>query len=141
MRTFKKCSSRITRRTLSFPVSIFQTQPFAHSMSRGAATRKQAPSSVRIAGSIPSWTIRKHPNRSSPSIRVKKQMCKTMSLDFLFFLCFSEGKYDTLVKNVYFYLSYVSLEIGDYAGCIRNGNELLRRFAGKLTAKTEFSCK
>ena len=53
----------------------------------------------------------------------------------------SEGKYDTLVKNVYFYLSYVSLEIGDYAGCIRNGNELLRRFAGKLTAKTEFSCR
>ena len=33
------------------------------------------------------------------------------------------------------------MEIGDYAGCIRNGNELLRRFAGKLTAKTEFSCR
>jgi hypothetical protein len=37
-----------------------------------------------------------------------------------------------MVKNVYFYLCFVSLELNDYAGCIRNGNELLKRFAGKL---------
>lgn len=46
-----------------------------------------------------------------------------------------------MVKNIYFYLCFVNLELGDYAGCVRNGNELLRRFAGKLTSKTEFSCK
>jgi len=46
-----------------------------------------------------------------------------------------------MVKNIYFYLSFVSLELEDYAGCVRNGNELLKRFSGKLTAKTEFSCK
>lgn len=39
-----------------------------------------------------------------------------------------EKKYQTMVKNIYFYLSFTSLELNDYAGCIRNGNELLRRF-------------
>lgn len=33
-----------------------------------------------------------------------------------------------MIKNVYFYLCFVSLELNDYAGCIRNGNELLKRF-------------
>ena len=44
-----------------------------------------------------------------------------------------------MVKNIYFYLAFTSLELNDYAGCIRNGNELLRRFQGKLTQKTEFT--
>jgi hypothetical protein len=46
-----------------------------------------------------------------------------------------------MVKNIYFYMSFVNLEIDDYAGCVRNGNELLRKFAGKLSPKTEFTCK
>jgi len=46
-----------------------------------------------------------------------------------------------LVKNVHFYLSYTSLELGDYASCIRHGTELLRTYAGKLTQKTECSVK
>lgn len=46
-----------------------------------------------------------------------------------------------MVKNVYFYLCYAQLELNDYAGCVRNGQELLKKFAGKLTAKTEFTVK
>lgn len=46
-----------------------------------------------------------------------------------------------MVKNIYFYLCYVSIELNDYAGCIRNGTELLKKFQGKLTTKTEFSTK
>lgn len=52
-----------------------------------------------------------------------------------------EKKYQTMVKNVYFYLCYACLELNDYAGCVRNGQELLKRFAGKLTSKTEFTVK
>ena len=44
-----------------------------------------------------------------------------------------------LVKNIYFYLCYVSLELNDYAGCIRNGSELLKKY--KLSTKTEFTTK
>ena len=32
-----------------------------------------------------------------------------------------EKKYQTLVKNIYFYLAYVCLELNDYTGCVRNG--------------------
>jgi hypothetical protein len=52
-----------------------------------------------------------------------------------------EKKYQTMVKNIYFYLCYTHLELNDYAGCIRNGNELLKRFSGKLLVKTEFTVK
>lgn len=40
-----------------------------------------------------------------------------------------------------FYLSYVSLEINDFAGCIRYANDLLKRYEGRLSAKTEFTAK
>ncbi len=52
-----------------------------------------------------------------------------------------EKKYLTLVKNILFYLCFVNLELGDYASSIRYGNELLKQFSGKLTAKTEHTTK
>lgn len=32
-----------------------------------------------------------------------------------------EKKYQTLVKNIYFYLTYLCLELNDYSGTIRYG--------------------
>jgi hypothetical protein len=71
-------------------------------------------------------------------IKSTGQSCK-----YLFFgdCVIRETKYETLSKNVLFYLSYVSLEINDFAGCIRYANELLSRFEGRLSQKTEFTVK
>ncbi len=46
----------------------------------------------------------------------------------------------TISKNVIFYLCYASLEVNDYAGCIKFGQELLKTYPS-LTAKTEFQTK
>lgn len=51
-----------------------------------------------------------------------------------------EAKYQTLSKNLLYYLSYVSLELTDYAGCIKHGQDLLQRNLA-LTVKTETSLK
>lgn len=40
-----------------------------------------------------------------------------------------------------FYLSYVSLELNDFAGCIRHATEMLKRFEGRIASKTEFTVK
>lgn len=46
-----------------------------------------------------------------------------------------------MVKNIYFYLAYLSLELNDYAGTVRYGQECLKQFGSKLLAKTEFSLR
>jgi len=93
--------------------------------------------SGRMAGNIQYSTILKLQRQFNNSTKPKKHQCKFIKL---FYVC-REKKYNTLVRNIYFYLCFVSLELSDYAGCIRNGNELLKKFAGKLTAKTEFTIK
>jgi hypothetical protein len=40
---------------------------------------------------------------------------------------FSETKYRTISKNCIFYLCFASLEMSDYAGCLKYGTELLRK--------------
>ena len=60
---------------------------------------------------------------------------------FISLILSSDKKYLTLIKNVHFYLCFVSLELGDYTSSIRHGNELLKQFSGKLTPKTEHTVK
>lgn len=92
---------------------------------------------AKMVGNIQYSTILKLQLQFNNSTNHKNQRCKFINL----FYFFREKKYNTLVRNIYFYLCFVSLELNDYAGCIRNGNELLKKFAGKLTAKTEFTTK
>jgi len=50
-----------------------------------------------------------------------------------------EKKYETLIKNVHFYLCFAFLEIGDYINCIKHGSTLLDTFGGRLSDNTEFT--
>ena len=50
-----------------------------------------------------------------------------------------EKKYETLIKNVHFYLCYLFLEVADYRNCIKHGEVLIGDFSGRLTTKTTFS--
>lgn len=50
-----------------------------------------------------------------------------------------EKKYETLTKNVHFYLCYLFLETGDYRNAIKHGRILLDTFEGRLLKKTRFT--
>lgn len=53
-----------------------------------------------------------------------------------------ETKYETLTKNIHFYLTYLFLETGDYRSAIRHGETVLRLYGGndsRLTKKTHFT--
>lgn len=50
-----------------------------------------------------------------------------------------ESKYETLIKNVHFYLAYLCLETSDYQGAIRHSEIVLKKFEGKITKKTRFT--
>ena len=47
-----------------------------------------------------------------------------------------EAKYESLIKNVHFYLAYLCLETADYQGAIRHSEVVLRKFEGRITKKT-----
>ena len=47
-------------------------------------------------------------------------------------------KYETLIKNVHFYLCYLFLEVNDYRNSIKHG-EILRTYSGRLSTKTTFT--
>jgi hypothetical protein len=42
------------------------------------------------------------------------------------------------VKNVYFYLCYVYLEMMDFSSCLKHGQILLDTYGKELSAKTKF---
>ena len=44
-----------------------------------------------------------------------------------------ESKYETLIKNVHFYLAYLCLETSDYQGAVRHSEIVLRKFEGRIT--------
>lgn len=50
-----------------------------------------------------------------------------------------EKKYETLIKNVHFYLSYLFLEMSDYRNAIKHGQIMLKTFEGRLLKKTQFT--
>lgn len=50
-----------------------------------------------------------------------------------------EKKYETLIKNVHFYLCYLFLETGDYRNAIKHGQTMLSTFEGRLLKKTQFT--
>ena len=50
-----------------------------------------------------------------------------------------EAKYETLTKNVHFYLTYLFLEIGDYRNAVKHGETVLKNYAGRLLKKTQFT--
>ena len=50
-----------------------------------------------------------------------------------------EKKYETLIKNVHFYLCYLFLEIQDFKNCLKHGEILISQFSGRLTSKTQFT--
>lgn len=50
-----------------------------------------------------------------------------------------EKKYETLMKNVNFYLCYLFLEVNDFRNSIKHGEILIGQFSGRLTTKTTFT--
>ena len=50
-----------------------------------------------------------------------------------------EAKYESLIKNVHFYLAYLCLETADYQGAIRHSEVVLQKFEGRITKKTQFT--
>ena len=50
-----------------------------------------------------------------------------------------EAKYETLIKNVHFYLAYLCLETTDYQGTVRHSEIVLKKFEGRITKKTQFT--
>ena len=50
-----------------------------------------------------------------------------------------EKKYDTLTKNVHFYLAYLFLETGDYRNAVTHGQIVLEKYEGRLLKKTQFT--
>lgn len=50
-----------------------------------------------------------------------------------------ESKYETLIKNVHFYLAYLCLETSDYQGAVRHSEIVLKKFEGRITKKTQFT--
>jgi hypothetical protein len=50
-----------------------------------------------------------------------------------------EKKYDTLTKNVHFYLAYLFLETGDYRNAVTHGQIVLKKYEGRLLKKTQFT--
>lgn len=50
-----------------------------------------------------------------------------------------EKKYETLTKNVHFYLCYLFLETGDFRNAVKHGELVLRNYEGRLLKKTQFT--
>ena len=43
-----------------------------------------------------------------------------------------ETKYESLTKNVHFYLAYLFLETGDYRNAVKHGETVLNAYEGRL---------
>jgi len=50
-----------------------------------------------------------------------------------------EKKYETLAKNVHFYLAYLFLETGDFRNAVKHGELVLKQYEGRLLKKTQFT--
>mmetsp|Transcript_4281 Transcript_4281/g.5715 ORF Transcript_4281/g.5715 Transcript_4281/m.5715 type:complete len:152 (+) Transcript_4281:1268-1723(+) len=50
-----------------------------------------------------------------------------------------EKKYETLTKNVHFYLCYLFLETGDFRNATKHGEIVLKNYDGRLLKKTQFT--
>jgi len=50
-----------------------------------------------------------------------------------------EKKYETLTKNVHFYLTYLFLETGDFRNAVKHGQLVLKTYEGRLLKKTQFT--
>ena len=50
-----------------------------------------------------------------------------------------ELKYETLTKNVHFYLTYLFLETGDFRNAVKHGEIVLKYYEGRLVKKTQFT--
>jgi len=50
-----------------------------------------------------------------------------------------ELKYETLTKNVHFYLTYLFLETGDFRNAVKHGEIVLKSYEGRLVKKTQFT--
>ena len=47
-----------------------------------------------------------------------------------------EVKYETLTKNVHFYLTYLFLEVGDFTNALKHGQIVLKSYEGRIAKKT-----